>query len=116
MREFDGLLVKISQAEGVYSAPGTFGSSGILLRKLSSFSLNSSTEQRDRFLISLGQELKSRPPCTLKDDSLMFLILAVVFFFRGGITHRRPSLSLVETSILHDGTKHSRLFHTYIMR
>ena len=63
--EFDVAADHLLQAPG--GSPSTFGSSGTFCRKLSSFTLKSSTETFVVSLIDFGKELNNWGPWTWKD-------------------------------------------------
>ena len=68
--EFDGAAVKRLHAVGVN--PSTLGSSGTLARKLSNFSLNSSTDTLEIFLFNIQFNIKM---CVIWMDILTFYVL-----------------------------------------
>ena len=109
--EFDGAAVKRLHAVGVN--PSTLGSSGTLARKLSNFSLNSSTDTLEIFLMDGGRQLNSLGPLTWKDCSLSFLMEGEPF--KGGTTASLPLLSLWRTVNPQLGTSSSSIFQVYII-
>ena len=112
MMEFDGAAVKRLQAVGV--KPSTLGSSGTMARKLSNFSLKTSTDTLEMFLMDGGRQLNSLGPLTWKDCSLSFLTAGEPF--RAGTTASLPLLSLCRACIPQLGTSSSRIFQVYIIR
>ena len=93
-RELAGQASGVRQ-EGVN--PGTFGSSGICVRKLSRFSLNSSVLIFVRLRISLGSALKSLGPTHWKLESLKDRALGGPFNLL--TEHFRPFLLLYSSVI-----------------
>ena len=106
MMQLEGAAVKGSQAPGV--SPSTLGSSGMFVRKRSSFSLNCSTDTLLIFLMAGGRQLNSLGPFTWNDCSLSFRILGEPF--KGGIQTSCPLLSLLVTLSQQFGTKSSSIF------
>ena len=98
--------------------PGTAGMSGSWLRNLSRALLNTSTDTPCRFLKSVGSELYSLGPRTVKLPSLMVLIAAGHFVLTLGTWQYKPLLSLMWVVIgvdLRFGASLLRIFQVYII-
>ena len=100
-------MVRLQQA-GV-SWP-IFGSSGIVDKKLSNLSLNTSRRHLVKFLRCLGSELNSWPPWTCRVASLSDLTLADDFVLTGGILTSLPLVSEILSSTPGFGICLSKIF------
>ena len=88
-REFEG---RASGVKAVGVNPGTLGSSGIVIRYLSRFSLKISTEHFVIFLKNGGRQLNSWGPCTWNVCSLRAFADALAPVLMFGTLHFLPCL------------------------
>ena len=100
--EFEFLAVDLEIGSGYI--PLIAGLSGILARNVSKAVLKLFREPV-KFLISAGRRLKIPPPCTAKEDSLMFLAVVQCLVLIPGMVTILPLLWLSVQFMLHCGTK-----------
>ena len=110
-RELLGAPVTWSQHAG--TRVPILGSSVILVRNRSNFSLNSVIEHFVTFLTASGRQLNSLAQCTWKDDSLSDCIFFGAVLLMGGTLHRRPPLPESHWMTPGFGTSPSRTFQIY---